>query len=130
MASSSSSSIGPMYPSLLDELLIDFHMIMQFQRDTITHLSQRQDIDELDWFLHLFTACKPYLESTCPFDQGDYLAMITYLVDPDTWEEDVDTEAIYALEVLDFISLDVEDRGLVLGLPRGLYDILLPRECP
>ena len=45
-------------------------------------------------------------------------------------EEDVDIEAIYTLEVLEFIALDVEDRGLALGLPLGLYDILLPRECP
>ena len=56
--------------------------------------------------------------------------MSTYLVDPNTWEEDVDTEAMYALEVLDFISLDVEDRGLSLGLLPSLYDILLPREHP
>ena len=56
--------------------------------------------------------------------------MITYLVNPDTWEEDVDTEAIYTLEVLDFIALDMKDIGLDLGLPPGLYDILLPRERP
>ena len=82
----------------------------------------------MDWLLRLFTICDPYLESTCPFDQGDYLAMITYLVDPNTWEEDVDTEAIYTLEVLDFIALDMEDIGLAIGLPPGLYNILLLRE--
>ena len=101
---------------------------MHFEWDTIAYLSQRQDVDKLDWLLRLFTACDPYLESNCPFDQGDFLTVITYLVDPNTWEEDVDIEAIYALEVLDFIALDMEDRGLALGLPPGLYDILLPRE--
>ena len=93
---------------------------------TRSFTSQRQDVDKLDWLLCLFTACDPYLESTSPFDQGDYLAMITYLVDPDTWEEDVDTEAIYALEVLDFIALDMEDRGLTLGHSPSLYNILFP----
>ena len=56
--------------------------------------------------------------------------MTTFLIDPDTWEEDLDLEAIYALEDTNFIALDVEDRGLALGLPTNLYDILLPRGGP
>ena len=36
---------------------------------------------------------------------------------------------MYALEDTDFIALD-EDRGLPLGLPPSLYDILFPRERP
>ena len=103
---------------------------MQFEWDTITHLSQRQDIEELDWLLCMFTACNPYLESTFPFDQGDYLIVTTYLIDSNTWQEDIDLEAIYALEVLDFISIDVDDRGITLGLLPGLSNILLPRERP
>ena len=130
MASSSSSGIKPIYPSLLDELLINFCMIMHFEWDTITYLSQTQDVDELDWLLRLFTTCDPYLESNYPFDWGDYLTVITYLVDLDTWVEDEDTEAIYALEDKDFIALDMVDRGIGLGLPPGLYDILLPRGRP
>ena len=98
--------------------------------DTITYLSQRQDVDELDWLLWLFTACDPYLESDCPFDQSDYLWVITYLVDPDTWAEDEDIEAMYVLDDNAFIALDVEDRGLSLGLPPNLYDILLHQEHP
>ena len=102
---------------------------MKFQWDTITHLSQRQDVDKQDQLLRLFTACDPYLESDYHFDQGDYLRVITYLVDPNTWAEDEDIEAMYALEDDDFIALD-EDRGLSLGLPLVLYDILFPRERP
>ena len=104
-------------------------MLMKFQWDTITHLSQNQDVDELDWLLCLFTAYDPNLESECPFDQGDYLCLITYLVNPNTWAEDEDIDAMYALEDDDFIALD-EDRGIPLGLPPGLYNILFPRECP
>ena len=31
----------------------------------------------MDWLLCLFTACDPYLETVCPFDEGDYSCYIT-----------------------------------------------------
>ena len=88
------------------------------------HLSKSQNIEELNWLLCMFTACDPYMESTCPFRQDDYNRLIAFLLNPATWEEDSD------LDDLDdnFIALDVEDRGFALGLPPGLYAILLPRE--
>ena len=130
MASSSSFGNGPVYPSSFDELFVKFHMIMHSTRDTIIHLYLSQNIEELDCLLCLFTACDPYLESTCPFSQDDYHILTTFLLDPKTWEEDRDLEAIYALEDTNFIALHMEDRGLALGLPLGLYDILLPRGRP
>ena len=112
MASFTSFGNGPttLYLSSFDELLVKFHIVMHSAWDTVIHLSQSQDIEELDWLLRLFTACDSYLESTCPFSQGDYLTLTTFLIDLETWEEDKDFEAIYALEDMDFIALDVEDR--------------------
>ena len=49
--------------------------------------------------------------------------MTRFLLDPKTWEEDQILETIYGLEDTNFIALDVEDRGLALGLPPNLYDI-------
>ena len=105
-------------------------MIMHFQWDTALHLAHTQDVKELDWLLRLFTACNPYLETDCQFDQGDYHCYITYLVDPATWaENEEDSDDMYELEDEDFIALD-KDRGFHLGLPPGLYDILFLRERP
>ena len=129
MASSSSSRHDPVNISLLTDLIFQFHMLMHFQCDTIIHLSHTQDVKELDWLLCLFTACDPYLESECQFDQSDYQCYITYLVDPATWVEEEDSDEMYELNDKDFIALD-EDRGFHLGLPPGLYDILFPRERP
>ena len=130
MASPSSFGNGPtaLYPFAFDEILVNVHRIMEFEWDTIIHLSKSQKIEELEWLLCLFTACDPSLERTCPFWQDDYHRLTTFLLDPKTWKEDRDLEAIYALEDTNFIALDVEDRGLALGLK--LYDILLPRERP
>ena len=127
----SSFGNGPiaLYHLSFDDVLVKLHRIMQSEWDTIIHLSKSQKIEEMDWLLHFFTACDTYLESTCPFCWGDY-HKITFLLDPKTWEEDGDLEEIYALENIDFIALDVEDKGLALGLPPGLYDILLPRGGP
>ena len=84
----------------------------------------------MDWLLFLFTACDPYLETQCQFDQGDYQCYITYLVDPaTTWTEDEDSDEMYELNDEDFIALD-EDRFFHLSLPPGLYDILFLRERP
>ena len=90
-------------------------------------------MEDLDWLLCMFTDCDPYMESTCPFRQDDYNRLIAFLLNLATWEEDSDLddlEEFYALEDDNFIALRVEDRGLALGIPPGLYAILLPREGP
>ena len=132
VASSSSFGDNSVNILLLTELIYQFDVILHHHQDCITQLAHEQDADELDWLLRLFTACDPYSENECKFDQGDYSSYVTYLLDPTTWpeeKEDSGEDELHELEDEDFIALD-EDRGFYLRLPPGLYDILFPRERP
>ena len=132
VASSSSFGNNSVNILLLTELIYQFDMILHHHWDCITQLAHEQDADELDWLLCLFTACDPYSETECQFDQGNYSCYVTYLVDPATWpeeKEDSSEDELHELKDKDFIALD-EDRGFHLRLPPGLYDILFPKERP
>ena len=132
VASSSSFGNDSVNTLLLTELIYQFDVILHHHWDCITQLAHEQDANELDWLLCLFTACDPYSDTECQFDQGDYSSYVTYLLDPATWpeeKEDSSEDELHELEDEDFIALD-EDRGFHLRLPPGLYDILFSRERP
>ena len=86
----------------------------------------------------LFTVCKPYpVEGVIPMDcaysfrQRDFGRYVSFLIDPkfEMYEYDgefyLGPDACYGFKDEDFICLD-EDRGLQIGLPPGLWNIMFP----
>ena len=84
VVSSSSFGNNSVNILLLTELIYRFDVILHHHWDCITQLAHEQNADELDWLLRLFTACDPYSEIECQFDQRDYSSYVTYLLDPAT----------------------------------------------
>ena len=140
MAESSSSSgsvydITDMYP--FDALY--FEPIISWEHDMIEVLRAEGNREELGWLVRLFTVCEPYpvegvipMDCAYPFSQSDYERYVSFLLDPyfDMYEYDGDyyigPDACYGFGDNDFICLDDEDRGISIGLPPGLWNILFP----
>ena len=114
-----------------------FDPIISWEYEMVRSLAAEEDYEELEWLLRLFTACEPYpvegvipLDLAYPFQQAHYMDMVVHLIDPqrDIYEYDeeyyIGPEACYGFTDEDFIYLDDEDMGV--GLPPGLWNILLP----
>lgn len=79
----------------------------------------------------------PYaIEATAPFAQTYPLVqnyfprIVKFFIDIYAWEDEdqsiEDIEENYGLLEEDFIYIDDVDRGIALGLPHGLYNMLFP----
>ena len=116
-----------------------FDPIISWEYDMVRILAAEQDCEELEWLMRLFTACEPYpvegvipLDIAYPFRQAHYMDMVAHLLDPqaDMYEYDGEyyggPDACYGFRDEDFIYLDEEDRGIPIGLPPRLWNMLLP----
>ncbi|KAI5057378.1 hypothetical protein GOP47_0027393 [Adiantum capillus-veneris] len=75
------------------------------------------DLEVHDWdYLRFLITLFGYF---CENDPVAFMEMFPVL------DEDIMADP---LEDLEFITLDDEDEGVPLGLPRGLYHVLLPRQ--
>jgi len=115
--------------------------ILSFDWEMIMDLGCAGNVEEIEWLLRLYFACDPYpveeivpLTQAYPFEQHDFRDLAVFLEDLSRPYEEEDlglcSEACHGFGSEDFIYLDdivvPEDRGLALGLPPGLYDILFP----
>ncbi len=70
------------------------------------------------------------LPEAYPFEQTDFCGLAAYLeyLSRPYEEEDLGlcSEACYGFRDEDFICLDDEDRGIPIGLPPGLWNVLFP----
>ena len=117
-----------------------FEPIMSWEHDMMNVLRAERNREELEWLVRLFTICEPYpvegvvrMECAYPFRQSDYELYVSFLLDPDSEMYEYDGEyylgpdACYGFRDEDFICLDDdEDRGIRIGLPPGLWDVLFP----
>ncbi|MCO5567076.1 hypothetical protein L7F22_020761 [Adiantum nelumboides] len=105
--------------------------------DHIEQLAREKNLDELEWLIRLLTTSDPYpiedihpIAQIYPLAQVDYTRLVRFLVllcEKD--DEDIEDDWIdmsHGMTDNDFIYLDDEDRGLALGLPPNLYNILFP----
>ncbi|MCO5605198.1 hypothetical protein L7F22_059378 [Adiantum nelumboides] len=96
-----------------------------------------KNLDELEWLIRLLTTSDPYpikdmhpIAQIYPLAQVDYTRLVRFLVllceeDDEDIEEDW-TDMSHGMTDNDFIYLDDEERGLALGLPPNLFNILFP----
>ncbi|MCO5579912.1 hypothetical protein L7F22_033779 [Adiantum nelumboides] len=107
------------------------------QWDHIEQLAREKNLDELEWLIRLLTTSDPYpiedmhpIAQIYPLAQVDYTRLVRFLVllceEDDEDIEDDWTDMSHGMTDNDFIYLDDEDRGLALGLPPNLYNILFP----
>ena len=102
-------------------------------------LREERNREELEWLVRLLTICEPYpVEELVPMDQAypfrscDIDSYVSFLIDPqaDIYEYEgeyyIGPDACYGFRDEDFIYLDDEDRGIPIGLPPGLWNMLLP----
>ena len=116
-----------------------FEPIVSWEHDMVNTLRDERNREELEWLVRLFTICEPYpveglvpMECAYPFRQDEYELYVSFLLDPDSdmYEYDgmyyLGHDACYGFRDEDFICLDDEDRGVRIGLPPGLWNILFP----
>ncbi|MCO5549194.1 hypothetical protein L7F22_002660 [Adiantum nelumboides] len=100
-------------------------------------LDWEKNLDELEWLIRLLTTSDPYpvkdmhpIAQIYPLAQVDYTRLVRFLVllceEDDEDIEDDWTDMSHGMIDNDFIYLDDEDRGLALGLPPNLFNILFP----
>ena len=105
--------------------------------DHIFTLASEENLEELEWLIHLLTTTDPYLVEDVhpiaqiyPFTQVEYTKLVKFLVllcaevgeiASDDW-----TDETHGLTDEDFVYVDDQDGGVALGLPTDLYNILLP----
>ena len=71
------------------------------------------------------------MDCAYPFRQQDFERYVSYLIDPefDMYEYDgvyyLGPDACYGFTDDDFICLN-EDRGLAIGLPPGVWNVMFP----
>jgi hypothetical protein len=118
---------------------MNFEPIVSWEHDTVEILSDEGNSEELEWLVRLLTICEPYpveglepMNQAYPYSSEDIDEYVSYLLDPqaDIYEYDgryyLGPEACYGFDDDDFVYLDDQDRGVGLGLPPGLYNILFP----
>ena len=105
--------------------------------DHIFTLASEENLEELEWLIRLLTTTDPYpvedvhpLAQIYPFTQVEYTKLVKFLVllcaEVDESASEDWTDETHGLTDEDFIMFDEEDGGATLGLPMGLYNILLP----
>ncbi|MCO5561306.1 hypothetical protein L7F22_014927 [Adiantum nelumboides] len=134
---SSSISIKERYPFSLSQLCRLCYPVISLEWDHIEQLARGKNLDELEWLIRLLTTSDPYpvedmhpIAQIYPLAQVDYTRLVRFLVllceeDDEDIENDW-TDMSHGMTDNDFIYLDDEDRGLALGLPPNLYNILFP----
>ncbi|MCO5554583.1 hypothetical protein L7F22_008113 [Adiantum nelumboides] len=111
------------------------HVEIFEQWDHIEQLTREKNLDELEWLIRLLTTSDPYpiedmhpIAQIYPLAQVDYTRLVRFLVllceEDDEDIEDDWTDMSHGMTDNDFIYLDDENRGLALGLPPNLYNIL------
>ncbi|MCO5552299.1 hypothetical protein L7F22_005811 [Adiantum nelumboides] len=134
---SSSISIEERYPFSLSQLYRLCYLVISLEWDHIEQLARKKNLDELEWLIRLLTTSDPYpiedmhpIAQIYPLAQVDYTRLVRFLVllceEDDEDIEDDWTDMSHGMTDNDFIYLDDEDRGLALGLPPNLYNILFP----
>ena len=99
--------------------------------------TSEENFEELEWLIRLLTTTDPYpvedvhpIAQIYPFTQVEYTKLVKFLVllcaEVDKSASDDWTDETHGLTDDDFIYVDDEDGGVALGLPTGLYNILLP----
>ncbi|MCO5593039.1 hypothetical protein L7F22_047044 [Adiantum nelumboides] len=134
---SSSISIEERYPFSLSQLCRLCYPVISLEWDHIEQLAREKNLDELEWLIRLLTTSDPYpvedmhpIAQIYPLAQVDYTRLVRFLVllyeEDDEDIEDDWTDMSHGMTDNDFIYLDDEDKGLALGLPPNLYNILFP----
>ncbi|MCO5564752.1 hypothetical protein L7F22_018420 [Adiantum nelumboides] len=132
---SSSISIEERYPFSLSQLCRLCYPVISLEWDHIEQLATEKNLDELEWLIRLLTTSDPYpvedmhpIAQIYPLAQVDYTRLVRFLVllceEDDEDIEDDWTDMSHGMTDNDFIYLDDEDKGLALGLPPNLYNIL------
>ncbi|MCO5577514.1 hypothetical protein L7F22_031345 [Adiantum nelumboides] len=132
---SSSISIEERYPFSLSQLCRLCYPVISLEWNHIEQLPREKNLDELEWLICLLTTSDPYpvedmhpIAQIYPLAQVDYTRLVRFLVllcEKD--DEDIEydwTDMSHGMTDNDFIYLDDEDRGLALGLPPNLFNIL------